>query len=111
MYMLGASVLMVSGAALLVLLALAPGVLAASLYLAFGSPAGATQLVWWAMAATPALAVLLAAAMTTRAAAPHGALFDRAEMRDAAGAALFGLLAAGLITFPAVAGTDGHGAL
>ena len=71
-YMLGATVLIVLGAERLLLAAAAPGVLGAATFLMLGRPAEATDPAWAALAATPLLAMALAAARATRAAGGRG---------------------------------------
>jgi len=129
-YMLGATVLIVLGAERLLLAAAAPGVLGAAAFLLLGRPAWGTDPAWAALAATPLLALTLAAVCATRAAgdagpgrgkhAGHrapgrppakrhgGALVTGAELRGALPSAGFGLVAAGLFTFPVAAGMPGH---
>ena len=89
-YMLGASVMLVIGAERFLLLALAPGVLGSAAFLAAGRPVRLEHWAWAALAATPVLALVLA---VLRAALPTAA---------------FGLVAAGLLTFPAAAAVYGH---
>ncbi len=67
-YMLGATVLIVLGAERLLLATAAPGVLGGAAFLLLGRPAGVTEPAWVALAATPLLALALAAARATRAA-------------------------------------------
>jgi hypothetical protein len=131
-YMLGATVLIVLGAERLLLAAAAPGVVGAAAFLLLGRPAAATDPAWAALAATPLLALALAAVRATRTAGvaspgrgkhagngqpgrsrtrrPGGALVTTAELRGALPSAGFGLVAAGLFTFPVAAGLPGHAA-
>ena len=136
-YMLGATVLIVLGAERLLLAAAAPGVLGAAAFLLLGRPAELTEPTWAALAATPLLALALAAARATRAAGgrsrgrgrhagarsrpagqagtgqprtgrERGRLVAGAELRGALPSAGFGLVAAGLFAFPVAAGLPGH---
>jgi hypothetical protein len=131
-YMLGATVLIVLGAERLLLAAVAPGVLGAAAFLLLGRPAELTDPAWAALAATPLLALALAAARATRAAGGRspsrgrhaaarsepagrartgqagGRLVTGAELRGALPSAGFGLVAAGLFAFPVAAGLPGH---
>ena len=110
-YMLGACALLVLGAERWLLLALAPGVLGSAAFLLLGRPAGAEHLAWSALAATAALALLMAALMTRHAGQRAGPLLSAAELGAVLGAMAFGLVAAGLLTFPVVAGPTGHGGI
>jgi hypothetical protein len=129
-YMLGSTVLMVLGAEQLLLIVLAPGIGGATTFLLLGRPAQLDHLTWGALAATPVLALLIAAASTVREAGlprisrraragthPRpGSRLRRAEALGALPSAAFGLLAAGLLVFPvavslAVHGRTDHGAL
>jgi hypothetical protein len=105
-YMLGACAAMVLAADRWLLLALAPGVAGGAAFLLLGRPPGLEHLTWAALAATPVLAVALAVVVTRR---PDGQWPRAAELAAAAPAALFGLIAAGLLTFPLIAGPAGHG--
>ncbi len=129
-YMLGATVLIVLGAERLLLAAAAPGVLGAAAFLLLGRPAGLADPAWAALAATPLLALTLAAVRATRAAGlcgtgrgrhaasgragqpgagrPAARLVTAAELRGALPSAGFGLVAAGLFAFPVAAGLPGH---
>jgi hypothetical protein len=135
-YMLGATVLIVLGAERLLLAAAAPGVLGAAVFLLLGRPAPLTHPAWAALAATPLLALALAAVRATRGAGraspgrgrhaatgsgaagrPHGGpaarrqegwLVTGTELRGALPSAGFGLVAAGLFAFPVAAGMPGH---
>lgn len=121
-YMLGATVLMVLGAEYLLPVALAPGVLGSAAYLATGRPAALEHAAWCALAATPLLALGLAAACAFRrlrppgqrggARAPSGTAPDKLpiapELRRAVPSAAFGLVAAGLLAFPIAAGSASH---
>jgi hypothetical protein len=121
-YMLGSTVLMVLGAEQLLLIVLAPGISGAATFLLLGRPARLDHLTWGALAATPVLALLIAAAWTAREAglprvfrragpgavpAP-GSRLRRAEALGALPSAAFGLIAAGLLVFP-VAVSVAHG--
>jgi hypothetical protein len=124
-YMLGATVLIVLGAERLLLAAAAPGVLGAAAFLLLGRPAELTDPAWAALAATPLLALALAAVRATGAAgaghgkhagtrggpagrARTGPLVTGTELRGALPSAGFGLVAAGLFAFPVAAGLPGH---
>jgi hypothetical protein len=136
-YMLGATVLIVLGAERLLLAAAAPGVLGGALFLLLGRPVGLTVPDWAALAATPLLALALAAARATHAAGGRspghgkhaggrngptgragtgqartgregGRLVTGTELRGALPSAGFGLVAAGLFAFPVAAGLPGH---
>jgi hypothetical protein len=119
MYMLGATVLMVLGAERMLLAVLAPGVLGSAVFLGLGRPASLQHAAWGALAATPLLAVGLAAARARSAARPrngrhaaHGAgrgpLVTAAELRAALPSAGFGLVAAGLLVLPVATGLPGR---
>ncbi len=131
-YMLGATVLIVLGAERLLLAAAAPGVLGAAAFLLLGRPPQLAHPAWAALAATPLLALTLAASRATRAAGltsrergrhararsgppgqsrtgqEGGRLITAAELRGALPSAGFGLLAAGLFAFPVAAGMPGR---
>jgi len=111
-YMLGATVLIVLRAEWLLLAAAAPGVLGGAVFLLSGRPPQLTHLAWAALAATPLLALALAAARAGRAAGrrtgPVRGLVTAAELRGALPSAAFGLLAAGLLAFPIVTGQPGR---
>ncbi len=125
-YMLGASVLLVLRAERLLLVVLAPGVLGSTAFLVLGQPLRLEHAAWAALAATPLLALGLAATRTSRAAGRPGRaglrtgfgrrtravpvagrLFVAAELRGALPSAGFGLVAAGLLVFPVAAGVRG----
>jgi len=120
-YMLGAGVLLVLGAEQLVIIVLAPGVLGSTAFLVLGKPPQFSHAIWAALAATPLLALGLAAARTggaprlpgrgrhARRGPAAGPLFVMAEIRDALPSAGFGLAAAGLLVYPVAAGMPGHG--
>ena len=109
-YMLGACVLMVLGDELLMLAALAPGVLGSALFLALGKPVGMEHFAWAALAATPLLALAFAVARTRIGTSSPGArLVGPADLHGALPTAGFGLVAAGLLSFPIAAGLHGHG--
>ena len=109
-YMLGATVLLVLGADQLLLIGLAPGVLGAATFLILGRPASLTHAAWAAMAVTP----LLVAGLATRRARREvrlggtGRLIVASELWGMLPSAGFGLVAAGLLAFPAAAGLPGH---
>lgn len=120
-YMLGACVLLVLGAERWLLLILLPGVLGSSLFLALGGPRDLDHASWAALAATAALAVVVALLATRRSRAQPGGshgqqgarprLVSGTELRNALPAAAFGLLAAGLLAFPVVSGVHGRGGI
>ncbi len=110
-YMLGAGVLLVTGAERWLPAAMAPGVTGAAVFLALGKPAQLDYQTWAGLAATPLLACALAVACTGGA-GPRGGpgrLPNRGELLGALPAAALGVLAAGLLSFPVVAGVSGHG--
>lgn len=110
-YMLGACVLLVLGAERWLLLALAPAVLGSAAFLALGRPRNLDHASWAALAATAVLAVAAALACTRRPGGRSARLVSLAELRNAVPAAAFGLLAAGLLAFPVVAGVHGRGGI
>jgi hypothetical protein len=110
-YMLGASVLLVLGAEKWLLLILVPGVAGSAVFLAMGRPRSLDHVSWAGLAATAGLAVAAALLATLRSGGAAGSLVTWAELRNAAPAAAFGLLAAGLLAFPVVAGAHGHGGI
>jgi hypothetical protein len=111
-YMLGAGVLLVLGAELWLMLALAPGVLGSAAFLYLGRPAHLQHLMWIGLVATPLLALLLAVIFTRGAASSgDGSTFLREEWIGAIPAVGFGLVAAGLLIFPVAAGPHGHGGI
>jgi hypothetical protein len=113
-YMLGACVVMVLGAERWLLVALAPGVLGSAFFLFLGRPPGLEHVAWGTMAATPVLACAIALVRTRRigpSGPSAGRLLGAAELRAALPAIGFGVVAAGLLTFPVVAGPHGHGGL
>lgn len=108
-YMLGACVLLVTGSERWLAVALAPGVAGAALFLLLGKPAALTEQTWAALAATPLIACVIAV-VVTRAAEPRGGrLPSGSELLGALPAVALGAIAAGLFTFPLVAGVSGHG--
>jgi hypothetical protein len=122
-YMLGATVLMVLGADRQLLIVLAPGVLGSTVFLILGRPAYLEHWAWAALAATPLLALGLAAVRVGRAGglrwvrrgstdAQPGPVADRlfvaSDLLAALPSAMFGLLAAGLLALPVDAGLPGH---
>jgi hypothetical protein len=108
-YMLGAGVLMVLGAERWLLAALAPGVLGSAVFLALGRPPNLAHATWALLAATPVLALLLAIVFTRTPGRGFVALPDTTEWVGALPAMAFGLVAAGLLTFPIAVGPHGHG--
>jgi hypothetical protein len=107
-YMLGACVLLVTGAERWLPAALAPGVTGATVFLAAGMPARLEYQTWAALAATPLLACVIAAAHTAGARARADRL-NPGELLGALPAAALGVIAAGLLSFPVVAGVSGRG--
>ncbi|HEY1619203.1 MAG TPA: hypothetical protein VGG25_16395 [Streptosporangiaceae bacterium] len=108
-YMLGACVLLVLGRERWLLVALAPGVAGSVLFLVLGRPPGLEHAAWAALAATPVLTLIAAWACTRPRGTVAGHLLVLGELRGAAPAAVFGLLAAGLLAFPVIAGAHGSG--
>jgi hypothetical protein len=117
-YMLGACVLLVTRVEQWLPAALAPGVTGAVVFLALGKPADLQYQTWVALAATPLLAcaIAVAATATTRSRATaadrwggEGGLPSRSELHGALPAVALGVTAAGLLSFPVVAGVSGHG--
>jgi hypothetical protein len=117
-YMLGACVLLVLGAERWLPAALAPGVTAATVYLILGKPPSLDHQTWAAMAATPLFVCVIAGAVTATAGSRSagvgrreggGRLPSRGERRGALPAVALGVIAAGLLSFPVVAGVSGHG--
>ncbi len=110
-YMLSACVLLVLGAEGWLLVALAPGALGGMAFLLLGRPPDLEHLVWWALATAPALALIMAGLSTLRPGPRTGRLLAGPDLRPALGAIAFGLVAAGLLTFPVVAGPAGFGGI
>jgi hypothetical protein len=110
-YMLGACVLMVVGAETWLPVALVPGVVGSGVFLYLGRPPRLEHLTWWALGATPLLACLIALACTRRNGPRTGRLLIARELRAAVPAITYGVVAAGLLSFPIVAGPEGHGGL
>ncbi|MBV9444617.1 MAG: hypothetical protein JO345_01775 [Streptosporangiaceae bacterium] len=108
-YMLGASVLMVIGAERWLPAALTPGVLGSATFLYLGRPPQLEHLAWSALAATPLLACVMAVACTRTTGAGTGLAPTARELRAAVPAVAFGVVAAGLLTFPVLNGPHGHG--
>jgi hypothetical protein len=108
-YMLGACVLLVLGMERWLLISLIPGVIGSGIYLALGRPPGLEHFAWAALAGTPLVALVLAVVFTRKTGKPAGKLFVAEEVRGAVPAAAFGLVAAGLLSFPVAAGVYGHG--
>ncbi|HYB87327.1 MAG TPA: hypothetical protein VEC76_10780 [Streptosporangiaceae bacterium] len=120
-YMLGATVLLILGAERLLFIVLTPGVLGSMAFLLLGRPPQLEHAAWAALAATPLLAIGLALARTSGGAGrrrgegqpwesqPAGRLVTSADLMEALPSAGFGLVAAGLVVYPVVAGTHGHG--
>jgi hypothetical protein len=108
-YMLGAGVLMVLGTERWLLAALTPGVLGSAVFLALGRPPNLAHPTWALLAATPVLALLLALVFTRT---PGQGIIQRPDSIEWIGALpamAFGLVAAGLLTFPIAVGPHGHG--
>lgn len=110
-YMLGACVLMVLGAEIWLPVALLPGVAGSAAFLYYGRPAHLEHLAWGALAATPLLACLIAVVRSRRSGSRTGRLLIASELWATVPAMAFGVTAAGLLTFPVVAGPEGHGGL
>jgi hypothetical protein len=110
-YMLGACVLMVIGAETWLPVALLPGVAGSAAFLYLGRPPHLEHQTWGALAATPLLACLIALMRSRRTGPRSGRLLIGAELWATVPAMAFGIVAAGLLTFPVVAGPEGHGGL
>jgi hypothetical protein len=110
-YMLAACVLMVVNAETWLPVALAPGVVGSAVFLYLGRPPGLEHLAWAALGSTPLLACVLAVAYTRRRGPKTGRLLMAPELWAAVPAVAFGVVAAGLLTFPVVAGPAGRGGL
>ncbi len=110
-YMLGASVLMVVGAETWLPVALVPGVVGSGVFLYLGRPAGLEHLTWVLLGATPLLACLIALIWTRKLGPRVGHVLAAPELWAAVPAITFGVVAAGLLTFPVIAGPQGHGGL
>jgi hypothetical protein len=108
-YMLGACVLLVLGAERWLPAALAPGVTAATVFLIMGKPASLEHQTFVGLAATPVLAIVLAVVCTMGAGPREGRLVNAGELAGAVPAVALGVIAAGLLSFPGVAGVTGHG--
>jgi hypothetical protein len=109
-YLLAATVLLVCGADWWLAGALAPGVLVSALYLVLGRPGWAHPAAWLAVALSLALTVAFAVLRTSRPQPkPAAGPFRPGELRAALPTAVFGLLVAGLLTFPLLAATFAHG--
>jgi hypothetical protein len=107
-YMLGAGVLLVTGEEYWLPAALAPGVTGAAVFLILGQPPHLKYQTWAWLAATPLLACAVAFIRTGRA-GPRADRLSRTEALAVLPAAVLGVTAAGLLTFPVVAGVTGHG--
>jgi hypothetical protein len=83
-------------------------VLYSAAFLALGRPPSLAHVAWAMLAATPLLALALAAIVTYPGGPPAGRLTQASEWPGALLAAGFGLAAAGLLSFPVLA-ADGHG--
>ncbi|RJQ76309.1 hypothetical protein D5S17_18790 [Pseudonocardiaceae bacterium YIM PH 21723] len=107
-YLMGATVLLVAGADLLLLCALAPGMLGGLLYLKDSSTSSHLPEIYAAVGfsvlATIGLAVVKTVQMNRRGkGAPVGRLVSGVDLADALPHLMFGLIAAGLLMFPVVA--------
>jgi hypothetical protein len=102
-YLLGATVLLVCGKHRWLLLCLAPGVLVSTGFLVLGRPGWLAHPVWWALGASVVVTLICAAVCTARP-GPGGSRSPAGyELRGAVPYALFGLAAAGLLSYPVVA--------
>jgi hypothetical protein len=102
-YLLAATVVLVTGAEWLLLAAIAPAVLMGGYQLAFG---GAMSMVWASTTLSLLATVALAVRSTRDASGGKDALPPRADLMDASRHALGGLLVSSLLLFPpVVAGT------
>jgi hypothetical protein len=110
-YMLGACVLMVLGAEAWLPVALVPGVVGSGVFLYLGRPPGLEHLAWAALGVTPLLACVIAVACSGKLGPRSGRLLIAQELWAAVPAIAFGVVAAGLLTFPVVAGPEGRGGL
>ena len=110
-YMLGASVALVLGTERWLVAVLAPSVLGSAVFLLLGRPLRLEPVTWGMLAATPVLALVLAAVSTRRSGPSTDPLLVPAELRAALPALAFGLISAGLLIFPVVAGLEGHGGI
>ena len=112
-YLLAATVLLVLGGERWLLLALAPSVLGTGAYLVFGQPRLLGTVPWLPLVGCAVLAGCLAAVRAGRLGrgGGHGRLVDGAELRGSFPHALFGLIAAGLLTFPVLVVGLGHGSV
>ena len=110
-YMLGACVLLVTGAERWLPAALAPGVTGATLFLVLGKPHALEYQTWAALAATPLIACVIAVVCTrgTGSGPRIGYLLGKGELLGALPAIALGVIAAGLLSFPLLAGVSGHG--
>ena len=107
-YMLGACVLLVTGEEYSLPAALAPGVTGAAVFLILGMPPHLEYLTWAWLAATPLIACAIAFIRTGRA-GPRADRLSGTEALAVLPAAVLGVTAAGLLTFPVMAGPSGHG--
>lgn len=108
-YMLGACVLLVTSNERWLAAALTPGVSGAVVFLLLGRPTALADQTWAALAATPLIACLIAVVVTRGAGTQGGRLPRGNEMAGAFPALALGVIAAGLLAFPLVAGVSGHG--
>ncbi|MGC9671067.1 hypothetical protein ACNTMW_31545 [Planosporangium sp. 12N6] len=102
-YLIAATVLLVRGKHRWLLLCLAPGVLGSAGFLVLGRPAWFAHPVWWTLGATIAATLGCAAACTARPGPVGGRVPAGHELRAALPHVLFGLAAAGLLTYLVVA--------
>lgn len=108
-YMLAACVLLVIGADRWLPAALAPGVTGALVFLLLGRPIALEDQTWAALAATPLITCAIAVASTAGTGPRADYLPSRRELLGALPAVALGVTAAGLLSFPLVAGASGHG--
>lgn len=101
-YLIAATVLLVCGRHLWLLLCLAPGVTASAIYLALGQ-SDFTRVVWCALGTTILATLGCVVACTAHPGVTHIRLPQKYELRGAASYALFGIAAAGLLSYPVVA--------
>jgi hypothetical protein len=101
-YMLSAAALLVLGDELWLLAALAPSVLASTIFIASGRPPGWREVVWQALALTPLLALAMATLRHRSSSEPEGVALapTASEVRAAALASGWGGAAAGLMVLP-----------
>jgi hypothetical protein len=108
-YLLAATVLLVRGAQLWLLLCLLPGVLTSVYFLVLGQPGWFAPWVWGSLGVSLLVTVLSAAVATLRAPKTSSGRLTAREVRHIGPHALFGLVAAGLLTFPVLMSILGAG--